>query len=239
MVNRLSRSRWIAVVTAFQLLCSSGAFALQGPRGEPLGALSTRGEVYVNQQRVTGELTLYVGETVRTGADGVAGLAISGRGMLIISPQSEISFASTARYSASLARGTVGLHSPGGAQTFVIQVGNYVVVSVGGVEAAFEIERAADGSARVSCSSGEAGVIALEGPEHVFVPAGQTAAISAEGALLRVPPAAAPPSEPKPAAKKKSRSGLIILGVAGGGAAAAAATLASRGKDQPVSPSRP
>lgn len=237
----------VAALLALQLLAGGSVLRSQTREQQALGALRAAGEVYVNGSPVTGELTLFTGDTVRTGADGVAGLTVPGRGTLIISRQTEISFVANPRYFASLRQGTIGLRSLVDARNFQIQIGGFVVAPVAEAEAAAEIERAADGSAGVSCNVGSVGVIALEGPESIFVRAGQAVNISPEGKFIPLaprpptPPAPAPPTKPTPAPPvvKKRKTGYIVLGVVGGAAAGAAAALAGRGGPKPVSPSVP
>src|SRR5262249_53333780 len=136
---------------------------------------------------------------------------------------------------------TVVMSVFGEAAKFQVRTADFVVIP--GPEApsaVSEISRSADGSSRITCTSGAVGVLALEGTEAVFLRPGQYVTVSAAGALQAVMSPVGAPSGPLPPAKaKKSRTGWIILGVAGGGGAAAAAVLASGGKKSSVSPSAP
>lgn len=208
---------------------------------KPVGALEGRGEVYVNGVRVEGQTTVFAGDTVRTGSDGAAGITVAGRGMLILAAQTELSLAAQPRFLAELQRGTVGQRSLENAQGFQVRVGPFVVLPATESASAAELQRAIDGSARISCTAGSVFVLALEGDDFVFLRPGQSASISAQG-LLSVaegtPPR--PAQAPPPTTIKKTHKGAIILGVAGAGAAGAALALArSKKEPQPVSPSQP
>lgn len=236
-----SLSRPIVFTVCFQLLVGDGALVAQQPRAEPIASLSARGEVYLDQLKVAGELTIFKGETLRTALDGVADLTIAKRGMLNIAPQTQISFEATPRYFATLDHGAIGLRSLLDAQNFQIRLGTYVVFPVTGEETAAAIERSSDGSSRVRCLSGSLGVIALEGSESVFLRPSEELTIPAGGPLPQTGVAVtqAPTVPPVPTAKRKSATPFIILGVLGGAAGAAAAALTRGGGGQPVSPSRP
>jgi hypothetical protein len=205
------------------------------------------GETYLNGMRAAGEQTIFPGETVRTGADGVAALTLPGVGMFNIEPQTEISFG-TGRYLATLKQGTVEIHSFQSSKILDIQFGKSVAyLPVSEVEAAVTVTVGADGAARVECHAGSAGVTAIEGTEVVSLHSGQSVEISLDGKIQKVNPVetAAPSSAgqtrgPTQAAGKKSRAGYIVLGVAAvGGGVGAAVALSHKGSGQPVSPSVP
>jgi hypothetical protein len=217
-------------------------FVAQAQRAA-LGALQVTGEVYVNNAPVEREGTVFAGDTVRTGATGAASITLAGRGRLILAASTEVVLAGASRYLASLEAGTVGLNALADAQSFQLRVGNFLVVPSPEAAATAEIERAADGSARITCMSGSVGVIALEGEEVVFLRAGQTGRISADGRFSLSTPAAPaqPTGQPRPPEEKKGRrTGLIVLLVGAGGAAGAAAALAGKKDGSPtLSPSVP
>jgi ferric-dicitrate binding protein FerR (iron transport regulator) len=212
------------------------------PQRQPLGALRTAGAVYLNESKVPGEVTLFLGDTVRTGAGSTAALTVPGKGTLSISQQTQLSFGGPKAYFAELKQGAVSLRAFAGAKDFDIQIGNFVVTSDPAVGADADIERAADGSARVMVTTGSVGVIGVGQPEAVFLHAGQEVAISAMGRLLAAPPTqqapTAPPSVEQVGKKGGSHAGWIALGVAGAGGAGAAAALAAGGGggSKPVSP---
>jgi hypothetical protein len=246
----MHQSRTIAILLASLLLFGTTPLASQAPERTPLGALRTTGEAYVNDSRVSGESTVFIGDTLRTGADGAARLTVSGRGSVIASSQTRVVFEADPRYFATLLQGSAGLRSLTGAKNFQLRAGHFTVVPDPSGEAAAEVELVADGSTRVTCTAGSVGVIDLEGPQSAFLHAGETATILPEGALQTgAPPTPTPgaptpgaptPTAPPPTAKKKSRTGLyVLLGLAGAGAAGAAAGLAGRGGAAPVSPSGP
>lgn len=236
--------RILAASLAFGLWYGGPVFATQAGQRPPLGLLRTSGEVFVNESLVSGDLTLFVGDTLRTGADGAAGLNVPGRGVLTIGAQTQISFPPSwpaSRYFVTVKRGSVGLRSLVGAKNFQVQVGKFVVVPVPETEAGAEIEVDAEGSARITCKAGSVGVVALEGEAATFLLPNRAVAISAEGKLQEAEVAlpAAPEAPVPPAAKKKSHAGYVILAVVGGGAAGAAVALASRKQQAPASPSVP
>jgi hypothetical protein len=217
----------------------------QAEERKPLGALSTVGEVYVNESRAPSESTVFPGDKLRTGESGAATFTIGGRGSLKISPNTRLSFEDDPRYVVTLEQGTVVLSVFGEAAKFEARTGDFVVIAgPEATEAISQIERSADGSSRVLCKTGAVGVIALETAESVFLRPDQFVTISAQGRLQAVNTpstttgAPNPASNPAPRIVKKSHTGWIILGVAGGGGAAAAAVLAS-GHKSSVSPSVP
>src|SRR5215469_7596415 len=61
----------------------------EGPK-EPLGSLSSVGEVYVNDSPVPAESTIFPGDRIRTGATGVAIFTMGGSGTVKIAPQSQV-----------------------------------------------------------------------------------------------------------------------------------------------------
>ncbi len=240
-----SVARLLIVLLGLQTLWADPSFASQTPGGQPLGSLTTTGEVYVNGLRVSGEVTIFVGDALRTGADGAASLTVSGRGMLIFASQSEVSFAPSTRYFAELRRGSAGFRPLAGATNFELRVGCVILVPPADTEATADIERAPDGTWRVTSMTGLIGVISLEGPESIFLRPGEVATVSPECRISTTgpqpgaaPPGAAQPAPPSPPLHKR-HTGLIILGLVGGGVAGAAAALASRGGKAAVSSSTP
>lgn len=217
--------RLVVIPAAFSLLCGATNLASQTRQGKVLGTLNTSGEVYLDNARVTtAESTIFVGETLRTGPDGAARIAVAGRGSLTLASQSRISFEPSPRYFAELQQGSVGWRALAGARDFQLRFGNFTVVPFREDEAAAVVELAADGSAKLSCMAGSIGVIALEGPQSLFLETGGVATVSAQGALQRG--AESLPGPPAPAAKKRNRR-YVWIGLAGGGVVAAAAVLAS------------
>jgi ferric-dicitrate binding protein FerR (iron transport regulator) len=208
----------------------------------PLGALQATGGVLVNNAPFEGESTVFIGDTLETGANGAASITIAGRGRLILAARTQVILTGAPRYLVSLEVGTLGLNAQADAQSFQVRVGKFLVVPSPGVAATAEIERAADGSARISCMGGSVGVIEMEGADVVFLRAGQSARISADGVFsVSTPSTPAPAAEKPPPTIQKGgrRTGLIVLLVAGGGAAGAAAALAGKKDKSPLSPSVP
>ncbi len=231
----------LSLLLIIQFLPICGISAQSAPQQTPLGALRASGEVFVNGSPVAGDLSIFAGDILRTGANGAAGLSFAGRGVITVAAQSEVSLAPSARYFAQLQRGTVSVHWIEGAQPFQIEASQHIVAPTAGSEAVAEIVRAADGSVRITCLSGSVGVLGLESAAALFLQPGQSAQISAGGVLtLAVPPAAPPPAPTpqKPSPRKPTPSKVpIILIAAGGGAAAVAALALAKGKaSQPTSP---
>jgi hypothetical protein len=243
-------SRVAIFCAAFCVLFGATNPASGTPQGTALGVLSVAGEVYVNNLRATEGATIFVGETLRTGAGGAARVTITGRGTLTVASQTQISFAPEPRYFAELQRGSVAWRALAGAANFQLRLGNFTVVPYREGEAAAQAELAADGSAKISCAAGSIIVIQLQGSDSVFLGAGGVATVSAQGVLRRGEPAEAeaqgqvqgppnaPTTAPNPSGKtSKSRRYVVWIGLAGGGVAAAAAALAAgHGAKLPESP---
>ena len=226
---------------ALTLVIAAPRLLAQESRGEPIGALRVTGEVYVNDSPVTGQVTLFASDAVRTGAKGAAGLTIPGRGMLTIGAQTRISFG-VGSYFAKLEAGNVGIRTLAGAKTIDIQFGQFVVIQETEVEAAAEVTLASDGSAQVQCTEGTVGIINLSGPQSPFIHPGDSVSISSSGEMQvnQVPLAPANTSNlPQVSNTGSHKTAWILLGVAGAGGAAAAVALASSGHKAAVSPSAP
>ena len=214
------------------------------PQRQPVGSLRASGEVWVNDFRVPETATVYPGDALRTGLGGSAGLEVPDKGTILISPQTQISF-NPSGYFANLTEGAVSLKTTEPVTNFQIRIGQFVVIPESDVEnVAAEIQRAADGLARVRALTGSVGVIDLDGVQTVFISAGEEVAISPDGVLSRVgvapqPPAPAMPQPAGPEVRTIPTRWLYLAG-AGGGAAAIAAALAGGGEGtQSVSPSIP
>ena len=211
---------------------------------QPLGSLSSVGQVYVGNAAVPAESTIFTDDTLRTDPMATATFTISGKGSFEIASRSQLVFTGSQQYVAELRSGTVVMSSMGGASGISLRIGNFVVVAVTqGEQATAKIDSASDGSFVISCSEGSVGIVPLEGPPNgIFLQAGQSATISPQGELSaptasvsNVP--AITPQPQTPTAAKKSHTAWIILGVAGGGGAAAAAALAGHKSSSTVSPS--
>jgi ferric-dicitrate binding protein FerR (iron transport regulator) len=212
----------------------------QEQQREPLGSLSSVGEVYVNESRAPSEATVFAGDKIRTGESGTATFTESGRGFLEISPNTRLTFGDDPRYVVALDEGKVVMSVIAEAAKFEVRTGEFVVVPGPETpEASSEIDRSADGSFRILCKTGSVGVIALETAEGVFLRPDQSVTISAEGILQAVvsPPTAPNPSTSAAPVGHKRRTEWIILGAAGAGGGAAAAVLLTR--KSTVSPSSP
>jgi hypothetical protein len=227
---------------AFPLLLLAAPAAAQGgspdAQRQSLGSLNSAGEVYVNETKAPSELTIFSGDTVRTGATGTAMLTSSGNNSFQIAAQSQVVFAGDPRYFAELKMGTVSVKAQAGGAA--VRAGKSAVVPTNRNErTTATIARAADGSFVVTCSAGSVGILLLNQAQGLFLQAGQSARISATGELSaeQAPAAASGPSGTQSAGK--SRSLWIYLGMAGAGAGAAAGVALALTNHTPVSPSTP
>ena len=240
---RFSRPSLHAAATLVLVLSSGLASARAASRAQehqPLGSLSTIGDVSVNGTPAPAEVTIFAGDTVLTGASGTATFTMSGKGSFKISQQTQIVFTGDPRFLAELVSGTVVMDSFAGSTDVTLKAGGFVVAPVIQIEAsAARVDKTTSGSFAVACLDGSVGVIPLQGANGRVLSVGQSLQISAEGALGQTEEAANPPSTVTPVQKqaKNSHTGWIILGVAGAGAAGAAAALAGHGHSQSVSPS--
>lgn len=216
----------------------------QMPQRETVGNLRSTGEVYVNGSGVPAESVVLSGDLVRTGADGSAAIEVTGKGLLRLSPQTEISLAGSKGYFATLRQGTVNIHSLADVRNFEVRTGSVVVAPDATADDTADIETKADGSSRVTCTLGSIGVIPLEGAKATFLQPGQEADVSPDGTIAMKTPAktpGVPASSASSAVKGGSGHGLwIALGVGGGAAAGIAAAVAAHGSSSSsASPSSP
>jgi len=197
---------------------------------EPVGSLSSTGEVYVNDSPAPAESTIFAGDKVRTGQTGSATFTMSGKGDLKVSRQSQLAFSDPSQYAAELNAGTIVLDSSSGPTGVTLRVGGFVVVpTVRDQVTSARIDGTTDGSFRISSLDGAVAVIPLEGTSGQILQAGQFVSISSRGELAS-PPLAGP----------KSHTHWLLLGLAAGGATAGGITAAAgHSGRQSVSPSSP
>ncbi|HXN17241.1 MAG TPA: hypothetical protein VN875_02815 [Candidatus Binatus sp.] len=223
---------------------------------QPLGSLTSAGEVYVNNSPAPADATIFSGDTIRTGATGTVTFTSNVEGTFQVLPGSQIAFNGGDQYVAELQTGTVVVSSQRGPQGLSVRAGSYTVVgATEGELTSAKIERGADGSFAVTCLGGSVILVpAGEGSSGLLIQAGQTVDISAKGKLstvkeAAVAPAPSPtpapgeaPSTPAPAPVSTGMSNTtkwIIAGVAIAGGAGAALALAGGHKSSSVSPSDP
>jgi hypothetical protein len=217
--------------------------ASQGEEREPLGSLTSIGEVYVNESLAPSELTIFSGDRVRTGESGSATFNMSGKGQLKISPNSQVLFSGKYEYTAQLEAGAAEMNSVSGEHMFILRIGNNVVVpSFKQRIALAAIEKAPDGAFHVKCDDGAVGVLALQGTAGQFLEPGQSVGVSLNGALF-------PLERPVRSTWRSSTSARTIGAVRdyrdlgyiglGGIAAGVAYALSHGGGKQSVSPSAP
>jgi hypothetical protein len=226
------------------MLARAQGAALDGQR-QSLGSLTSNGDVSVNQSPAPSELTLYSGDSVRTGATGAATLTTPEDKSFQISRNSEVAFTEDAHYFAELKSGAIAVKSAGGAAGAVVRAGNFVVVPTNRNERTIlTVERGADGTFLVTCTAGNAGILPLQGGSGLFLQAGRSARISPQGQLTAIDtaPAVVTPASTTAPAQSAGRSHRLwlYLGLAGGGiAAGTAAAIAAGGNHPPMSPSSP
>lgn len=220
-----------------------GAARPQSELRPPLGSLSAIGEVYVNNAAAPAESFIFAGDLLRSGATGSATFVPIGKGSFEIRPNTEIIFTGEPQYAAELKFGKVVMDSANGATGTNLRAGSSVVLAVAeGEPSSSSIAALSDGSFQVTCVAGSVGVIPLQGGKGVFIRAGQSVGISAQGELSTMSASAVPsaartgandaPAAPSassdsretaPAARQKhtTRWILIAAGIAGAGVAAA------------------
>ena len=212
---------------------------------EPLGSLTSVGEVYVNDSPAPAEITVFSGDRVRAGPTGSATFNISGKGSLKLTPGSQVLFSGKFEYTAQLEAGAVAMNSISGPSGLTLRIGNDVLVPSNKERtASASIDRAPDGSFLVTCSDGALGVLSLQGTSGQFLQVGQAVSVAPNGELFPVVDQQNASSSPKGSSSgarsaRHSYTGWGLLGLAGGAAAGAAAALSHGGGKQSVSPSSP
>jgi hypothetical protein len=237
--------------TAILVMAAGVQARTRSQEHQPLGSLSSVGEVYVNNSPAPADATIFTGDTVRTGATGTATSTSSVEGTFQVLPGSQIAFNGGDQYVAELQTGAVVVSSQRGPQGLSVRAGSYTVVgATEGEQASAKIERKADGSFAVTCLGGSMILVPTGvGSSGLLIQAGQTVDISTQGKLSSVKEAAAPPpapgqapSTPSPAPASTGISNTtkwVIAGVAIAGGAGAALALAGGHKSSSVSPSDP
>ena len=220
-----------ALLLVLSLTASYARVPAQERQEEPLGSLTSTGEVYVNNSPAPAESTIFAGDTLRTGETGTATFTVSGKGDLKVSRQSQLVFSDGAQYAAELNAGTIVLDSSSGPTGVTLRAGGFVVVpAVRDQVTSARIDQATNGSFRITSLDGTVAVIPLEGTSGQILQVGQSVSISTRGELAS--PALAQPA---------GHTHWILLGLAGAGAttAAGAAAAGHAGGKQSVSPSSP
>ena len=211
---------------------------------EPLGSLTSVGEVFVNDAPAPAEITIFSGDRVRAGESGSAVFNMSGKGSLKILPRSEVVFSGKYEYTAEFEAGAVLMTSIRGPEGFTLRIGNEVVVpSFKERTASASIEKVPNGSFLVKCSDGAMGILALQGSSGQFIEVGQSVSVSPNGTFYAaVQPGAAPAKSTSSARTHKpghSFPNWAYVGLGGAGAAGAALALSHGGGKQSISPSSP
>ena len=238
----------IAVV--FSLTATAAQAGARSQEKQPLGSLTSVGEVYVNNSPAPADGTIFSGDTIRTGATGTATFTSSVEGTLQVASGSQIAFNGGDQFTAELQAGTVVVSSPRGPQGLSVRAGSDTVVgATEGELSSAKIERRADGSFTVTCVGGSMILVPTgEGTSGLLIQSGQMVEISAQGKLSSVKEAAAPLPAPggTPATPPAVTTGgisnttkWIIAGVAIAGGAGAALAVAGGHKSSSVSPATP
>jgi hypothetical protein len=203
--------------------------AAQEQQRQALGSLTTVGEVHVNNAVAPSDGPIFAGDVLRSAGTGSATLTWSGQGSLQIYPNTELAFTGEPQYAAEMKFGRVVMNSWRGATGMNLRAGNSVVLAVAeGEQSVSNIEAPSDGSFLVTCEAGSVGVIPLEGGNGIFIQAGQSVRISAQGELSPMgteAAASAGPISTEPVRdvrppRSYRRWILIALGTAGAGAVA-------------------
>ena len=219
----------LQLLALYQLSSALAYGAPQEQQRQALGSLTTVGEVYVNNAVAPSDAPIFAGDVLRSAGTGSATFTWSGKGSLQIYPNTEIVFTGEPQYAAELKFGRVVMNSWYGATGLNVRAGNSVVLAVAeGEQSVSNIEAPSDGSFLVTCEAGSVGVIPLQGENGIFLQAGQSGGISAQGELSAMGPQAAPSAGPiskdsvrdvRPP-RSYRRWILIALGTAGAGAVA-------------------
>jgi hypothetical protein len=236
--SRLS-SLLLAVLAISNLLTPAIAQAgVRSQEHQPLGSLSSVGEVYVNNSPAPADSTIFSGDTVRTGTAGTATFTSSTQGTFQILAQSQVAFNGGDQYVAELQSGTVVMSSMRGPQGLNLRLGSFTAVGVtDGEQSTSKIEKAADGTFAVTCLDGSVILVPTTGSNGLLMQAGQTVSISGQGQLSAVKETAPPNPTPGNVQQKKNYTLWILVGAGAAGAAGAAAALGGKhSSSPPVSP---
>jgi hypothetical protein len=243
--------------------------AARKAQNQAVGSVTAVGSVFINGVPAPADLTIFPGDTLKTGDLGSAAFSLSGKGSFKILSNSEMVFPPDPRYSAELKAGSVVMNSFNGATDISLRVGNYVVAPViESQQSTSQVVRNADGPFTVTCLEGSVGLIPLEGATGRVLQAGESVNILPSGELdvakatgappIKTPaPATAPENKPSPAEQastaqpppeapvppvqhKDKTKEYILIGVIAGGAVGIAAGVAGAGHGHSsVSPSTP
>ena len=249
--QRVGRASLIAF--AFFLTMGSQGFLLCTPanattatqdqapnaKKQPLGSLSATGEVYVNEKAVPVESTVFVGDTIRTGANSTAVFTMTGNGTLKIGAQTQLVLTGDLQFTAEMHSGTAVIDSISGPSGIKLRVGGVVVVpAVRSRVTSAKIERQADGTYLVTCLDGDISTLALEGTAGRLLEAGQSVSVTSGGQMVAHKGSRGNSFGSGKQGALKGKAGWTLLALAGGGAGVAAIALGHGGKT-PVSPSGP
>lgn len=211
----------------------------QNAKKQPLGSLSATGEVYVNDKAVPVESTVFVGDTVRTGANSTAVFTMTGNGTLKIGAETQVALTGDPQFAAELQSGTAVIDSLSGPSGIKLRAGDVVVVpAVRSRVTSAKIERQVDGTYLVTCLDGDISTLTLEGTAGRLLEAGQSVSVTTGGQMLVQKQSGGESLGSGMPGALKGRTGWTLLGLAGGGAGLAALVLGHGGKP-PVSPSGP
>src|SRR6202035_1712669 len=165
-------------------LMAGGPRAARKAQNQALGSVTTVGPVTINGVPAPADLTIFPGDTLKTGDEGSAAFSVSGKGSFKILSNSEIVFPPDPRYTAELKAGSVMMNSFNGATDISLRVGNYVVAPViESQQSTSQVVRHADGSFTITFLEGSVGMIPLEGATGRILQSGESVNLLPSGEL--------------------------------------------------------
>ena len=201
----------------------------------------------MNGKPAAEEQTVFEGEDVRSGSNGVAALSVPSSGIFNVAGDTEISLPAGLAL-VSLIRGTVAARSFLGGKNLEIEFGNFSVrLPVSEATAAAAVTVSPDGAAKVECLDGVIAVSRLRGTETVNLRIGQSVTIDPRGSMQDVKTTqmspivllGEAPSSQRPSAKRSRTPYILVGAAAAAGGIGAAVVVLSHKSSQPASPSAP
>lgn len=224
-----------ALLFAFGITAGASTMRQQS-QPKALGSLSVAGGVTINGSPAQPTQTIFAGDTVVTTNTGTATFTVGGQGSFKIAPLSQVSFSNVPRYVIELKQGTVVMDTFTQSPDLALRVGDYIVMAdPTAAQASIIIKAESSGSGVITCASGGAHIVAIQGDTSLSLQPGQSTSISSQEQTV------AATATPAPNSSSGKKHKWLLFGLAGGGAAAAAgaAIAASGGGGHAVSPSHP
>lgn len=224
-----------ALLFAFGITAGASTMRQQS-QPKALGSLSVAGGVTINGSPAQPTQTIFAGDTVVTTNTGTATFTVGGQGSFKIAPLSQVSFSNVPRYVIELKQGTVVMDTFTQSPDLALRVGDYIVMAdPTAAQTSIIIKAESSGSGVITCASGGAHIVAIQGDTSLSLQPGQSTSISSQEQTV------AATATPAPNSSSGKKHKWLLFGLAGGGAAAAAgaAIAASGGGGHAVSPSHP